>query len=84
MTKKRTSKVWEHFTKYSIKETVKCRLCQAVLGSKNGSTSTMQRHMKRIHGVDLLHPTGEKQAAALIKRPIEEQILKLRIKDMLF
>jgi hypothetical protein len=47
------SPVWEFFSRIDAEDKVLCGLCQSKLGGAQGNTSTMRKHLKRIHDIDL-------------------------------
>ncbi|CAK1589759.1 unnamed protein product [Parnassius mnemosyne] len=47
------SSVWHHFLRNKNKSEAKCKLCQKILKSAGGSTSSLEKHLKNIHKINL-------------------------------
>ncbi|CAH0731393.1 unnamed protein product, partial [Brenthis ino] len=45
--------VWHYFLRNKNKNEAKCKTCQKVLKSAGGSTSSLLRHLKNIHTVNI-------------------------------
>ena len=47
-----SSQVWDYFNKFD-RDRVQCKRCLAILSNKQGSTTSMRRHMKHIHKIEM-------------------------------
>ncbi|KAH9634606.1 hypothetical protein HF086_009258 [Spodoptera exigua] len=56
--------VWYHFLRNKNKSEAKCKLCQKILKSGGGSTSSLQKHLKNVHKLSLESPTTSAQGGA--------------------
>lgn len=48
-----TTSVWHHFLRNKDKSNAKCKICQKILKSSGGSTSSLQKHLTKIHNIKL-------------------------------
>lgn len=48
-----SSKTWLYFTKIPQKSDVKCKECNEIVNRKDSNTSSMIKHLKRRHGIEV-------------------------------
>lgn len=41
--------IWQHFLRAKDKNSSKCKICNKVLKTSGGSTSTLHKHLKNVH-----------------------------------
>ena len=47
------SSAWDHFVKTDDKFNVQCKVCEVQVNRKDSNTSSMLKHLKRKHSIDL-------------------------------
>ena len=49
----KTDGIWQHFLREKQGQSAKCKLCNTVLKTVEGSTKGLHEHLKRVHDVGL-------------------------------
>ena len=57
-----SSKAWLYFEKIEESPNVRCKLCKVVLSRKDANTSSMNKHLKRKHEIDVMAQKAQERS----------------------
>ena len=63
----RRSKVWQHFLRHT-KETAECKKCNKTLKCIGGSTSTLNAHIKNVHGINISEDFSVEESDSALRK----------------